>query len=71
LGGPTKKAEPFADSARSLDFYENIAKEKLDKMLNVFGGKQLIPFQNMYFISVDDLDLLIECYRRKGTPTCH
>lgn len=43
------------------DFYEYISKDKLDRLLDKFGGEQIIPFEHMYFISIDDFDLLVTC----------
>jgi len=45
------------------DFYEAIAKEKLDRMVQRYGGRQWIPFENMYFLSINELELFVHCVR--------
>lgn len=40
------------------DFYEYVAKETLDKIIGQSGNKASIPFEHMYFMSIDDFDLL-------------
>jgi len=47
------------------DFYENIAKDKLDRIIQE-KGKNWIPFENMYFISIDDFELLIQCAKDRN-----
>jgi hypothetical protein len=42
------------------DFYNSIAKEKLDNIVNGYEGTQWIPFRNMYFLSIDDLDIFVQ-----------
>ena len=39
-------------------FYETIGKGKVDKLRSVYDVSQL-PYENMYFISVDDFDYLV------------
>ncbi len=43
--------------------YQIITGAKLTEVVKQFGGKEWIPFQNMFFLSVDDMDLLVECVR--------
>jgi hypothetical protein len=43
------------------DFYEYIAKE--DEIVKEYGNRHWIPFENMYFLSIDDLDLFAQCIR--------
>ncbi len=50
------------------DFYQYLAKERLEKIINENENKIWIPFENMYFISIDDLEFLIE-YIRDGDST--
>ena len=45
------------------DFYEYIAREKLDEIVKEYSGRRWIPFENMYFLSIDDLDLFAQCIR--------
>lgn len=40
------------------DFYEYVAKDTLKKLVSQSGGMALIPFEHMYFMSIDDFDLL-------------
>jgi len=42
-----------------IEFYNYVAKETLDRLLTDNENRVLIPFQNMYFISIDDFDLLM------------
>lgn len=41
-----------------LDFYEYIAKDTLNELISQYGGIAPIPFEHMYFMSIDDFDLL-------------
>jgi len=41
-----------------LDFYENVAKGTLNELMGQYGGGPPIPFEHMYFMSIDDFDLL-------------
>lgn len=43
------------------DFYDAIAKDKIDKLLAKYSGQAPIPLRNIYFITVDDLDYLLTC----------
>jgi hypothetical protein len=45
------------------DFYKYIAEEKLDEIVKEYGGKCWIPFENMYFLSIDGLDLFAQCIK--------
>jgi hypothetical protein len=42
------------------DFYQSVAKQKLDEIISEYEGRQWIPLENMYFLSIDDLDLFVE-----------
>jgi hypothetical protein len=42
------------------DFFEEVAKEKYQGFINKYPNCRLLKTQNIYFISVDDFDLLIE-----------
>lgn len=46
-----------------LDFYESVAKETLDALASKYRELP-IPYEHMYFVSIDDLDLFSECVRR-------
>ena len=57
------------------DFYDYLAKDKLDEISNRHGGKNWIPFENIYIVSIEDFDLfaqaihsgyigMAECLRR-------
>jgi hypothetical protein len=41
-----------------VDFYEYVAKDTLNKIIGQSGNMTLIPFEHMYFMSIDDFDLL-------------
>jgi len=41
-----------------LDFYEYVAKDTLNKLINQSDSNPPIPFEHMYFMSIDDFDLL-------------
>jgi len=43
------------------DFYQEIAGDKLHQIVEGHGGQKWIPFQHIYFISIDDLELMIQC----------
>ncbi len=40
------------------DFYEYVAKDTLNKIIGQSGNMAPIPFEHMYFMSIDDFDLL-------------
>lgn len=40
------------------DFYEYVARDTLNGLINKSGSNPLIPFEHMYFMSIDDFDLL-------------
>jgi len=41
-----------------LDFYEYVAKDTLNELISQYDGAPPIPFEHMYFMSIDDFDLL-------------
>jgi len=41
-----------------LSFYEYVAKDALNKLMSQYSGLAPIPFKHMYFMSIDDFDLL-------------
>lgn len=47
------------------DFREHIAPTEVDRIIAEIG-EQIIPLENIYFLSVDDLELLLECSKRSG-----
>ncbi|MEW6142914.1 MAG: hypothetical protein AB1597_07170 [Chloroflexota bacterium] len=42
-----------------IDFYEYVAKETLDRIVSRYAGAAPIPFGHMYFVSVDDFDMMV------------
>ncbi|MFH1114189.1 MAG: hypothetical protein V1792_09735 [Pseudomonadota bacterium] len=55
------------------DFYECIGREAVDDLVrDKHGGNQTIPFDHMYFISVEDFELLAEAVhqQRIGLAEC-
>lgn len=49
------------------NFYDAIAKDKLDEISEKYGGGPQIPLENMYFITVEEFDYLIEMIRSGKT----
>ncbi len=47
------------------DFLDNIAKEKYNLILEKYPNCSFLKTDNIYFISIDDFDLLIELLKRK------
>jgi len=45
------------------DFYHAIAKDALDEIMSRYRADCRIPFENMYFISIDDLDFYVRCVK--------
>jgi hypothetical protein len=45
------------------DYYESVAKGPIDKIIEEFGGVQRIPVEHIYFLSIEDLDLCVECLK--------
>lgn len=43
------------------DFYDLYAKEKIDELAQKFEGKHWIPLDHMYFMSIDDFELFLQC----------
>ena len=41
-----------------LNFYEYVAKDTLNELISQYGGTAPIPLEHMYFMSIDDFDLL-------------
>jgi hypothetical protein len=41
-----------------VDFYEYVAKDTLNRLVSQTGGQVPVPFEHMYFMSIDDFDLL-------------
>jgi hypothetical protein len=48
-----------------VNFYESIAKERIDKIFNEFKTEHIIPLENMYFITIYEFEYLIEIINRK------
>ena len=42
------------------DYYQNIAKERWDRVYKEFGGQHPIPTENVYFVNIEDFDWLME-----------
>jgi len=47
------------------DLYNFIIREKLDKLVSKFNGKAPIKMSNIYLISIDDFELLIEYLKKR------
>lgn len=47
----------FVGSGR--DYYNHIAKAEIDKIKAKFGGAEPIPLDNMFFVSADELDIIL------------
>lgn len=46
------------------DFYHFVAKENVDKIIEKYNQDIIVPLDNMYFLSINDLDLLVECLQK-------
>ncbi len=49
-------------------FYETTAKDKIDEIYREYSGKQIIELEDMYFISIEQFDILTELVK-KGVVT--
>jgi hypothetical protein len=49
------------------NFYDAVAKDKLNEILEEYRGSPQIPLENMYFITVEEFDYLIEMIRSGTT----
>jgi hypothetical protein len=49
--------------------YEAVAKEKLDKLFSQY--KELIPVENMYFVTIDEFDLLCDLAKQEQKELNH
>jgi hypothetical protein len=47
------------------NFYETIAKNRIDKIINNYSNQKIIPLENIYFITIDEFDYLIELVNKK------
>ena len=45
-------------------FYETVAKDKMDEIFNEYSGKKIIAPENMYFISIEQFDILSELVKK-------
>lgn len=50
------------------EFYENAAKETIDLFAATHGGTHPIPVDHIFFLSINDFDLLMEHIKASGTP---
>ena len=41
------------------NFYHNIAKDKIDRIKADYDDKEPIPLDNIFFVSVDELDIIL------------
>lgn len=48
------------------EFYENAAKEPIDRFAAAYGDTHPIPVDNIFFLSINDFDLLMEHLRSSG-----
>lgn len=48
------------------NYYEIIAKDKMDEIYDEYKGYPCIPPENMYFISIDELDILTDILKNKS-----
>jgi hypothetical protein len=46
-------------------FYECIAKDRLDQLVHECGDVEWIPFKNIYFLSVDEYELVIQSVKER------
>ena len=45
------------------DIYEAIARPRLTELLAEYGGTEWIPFRHIYFLTIDDLDRLVQAVK--------
>jgi len=45
-------------------FYETVAKEKMDEIYKEYSGRKIIEPENMYFISIEQFDILTELVKK-------
>lgn len=43
-------------------FYHSIAKTEIDKLAKEHDAENLVPIENMFFLSIDEFDLLVESH---------
>ncbi len=48
-----------------INYYEVIAKDKIDEIYDEYKGYPCIPPENMYFITIDDLDIFTDIVKQK------
>jgi hypothetical protein len=49
------------------DFYEYVGQRRIDEFAQKHGGSFPIPLEHIYFLSINDFDLLMEHIRSSGT----
>ncbi len=47
-----------------ITFYETVAKDKMDEIFNEYSGKKIIAPEDMYFISIEQFDILSELVQK-------
>ena len=47
------------------NFYQYVAKDKIEEIAAGYAGGALIPLEHMYFVSIDDLDILAQGIKDK------
>ena len=55
------------------DYYEVIAKDKIEEIYDKYKNYPFIPPENMYFITIEDLDILTDIIKQKSfiwNPGC-
>jgi len=48
------------------DFYKYVGQRRIDKLTEVYGGTPPVPIEHIFFLSVNDFDLLMEYIRSTG-----
>lgn len=47
-------------------YYEVVAKDKIDGLIAEYGGRDLIPVSNIYFVTIEEFELAAELVRNRG-----
>lgn len=46
-------------------FYETVAKNRIDKILSFYSNIEMIPLENIYFITINEFDYMVELVNKK------
>lgn len=49
-----------------MSFYRNVSKDKIDIFYNNYSGLEVIPPENMFFVTIQEFEVLMEYVRSKN-----